>query len=279
MTPDREIWGGSLHLTFRLLSRERQSAHITPMLESDGLTRDQILAKLPYEASRALGAGRGEPDERRYRDLRHFYQTVGLVFERPDQTLAVTELGRTTLRWLPLITEQSAPVLGKHAAYALSAIQLRNPSRAGSKYSEEVEVFPCAFIWRAMVALDGRLSSDELNREILWTNNEEDIERAIAVIAEAREKDDPTLLGPEAISGPKKNDRIVTWISLASFGYTLIQDKNDDPDRHFYRIAPACRDVLEQAAAIRRQHREFSNVADYVEYLSRQAGLPPALVS
>lgn len=277
MNAGSETWGGSLHLTFRLLPSDKQSSHIRPMLESDGLSSDEILAKLPYESNRAAGGGGDGPDDRRYRDLRHFYQTIGLAYEGEDRRLTVTELGRATLRWLPIITERNAAVLGSHAAYGLSAVQLRNPSRAGSKYSDEMEVFPCAFIWRAMLALDGKISSDELNRQVLATRNSQELEAAISTIKEARRLDDVDLMGPETIGGAKKNDRIVTWISLASFGYTLIEDKNADPERRFYRVRESAMEILEQAVAIRRRHREFPSFRAYVEHISRQSGLPPVL--
>lgn len=135
-------WTGSLHQTFRLVGA--QSRTLVPFLESDGLTQEQILNRLPYDAARAQargGGGNGRPDPKRYRDAKQVYQTVGLLFELEDGRLRVTDLGRATLRWTRIINDKNSVILAKHAAYALSACQLRNPSGAGRKYSDDMVVF------------------------------------------------------------------------------------------------------------------------------------------
>jgi hypothetical protein len=264
-----EQWGGSLHQTFRLLPKP--SDNLQPFLESDGLHKDEVLARLPYDAARAGDREADLPDPKRYRDGKQVYQTAGLLYEDDDGIVRVTDLGRATRRWIPIITEKNARILGRHAAYALAAAQLVNPTGAGRKYNPELRVFPFAFIWRAMLQLDDRISSDELNRALFKVRNEADLDKAIAVIAEAREAEDPELMGEETISDVRKNDRIIPWIALASFGWVLIADKQYG---EYYSIRPTTKGLLREASQLRRRHIDFPSADAYIRHLSRGAALP-----
>ena len=84
------------------------------------------------------------------------------------------------------------------------------------------------FIWRAMLALDNRINSDELNRGLFKVCDAAQLEECIAKIRQAREQNDLSILGDETITGDKKNDRIIPWVSLASFGWTLFPDKGNE---------------------------------------------------
>jgi hypothetical protein len=189
----------------------------------------------------------------------------------------VTELGAATLRWLSIINPKNRVLLVRHAAYALAACQLRNPTGAGEKYDDSVEVFPFAFIWRAMLALDGRLGSDELNRGIFKVTNEDELATTIETIRHARVADDITLLGDETVSGRAKNDRIIPWMSLASFGWTLFPDKRGGEGGDYYELDAHTLAVVKEAAKVRHKHRVFASVADYVEHVARCAALPKDL--
>lgn len=272
-------WGTSLRQSFRLLPQPKQSPNLKLFLEADGLTPDELLHKLPYEAARAGGGDATVPDPKRYRDPRQVYQTIGLFYEREDGLIRVTELGKATLRWMDKVTPESSPVLGGHAAFALAACQLRNPTRSGSKYDPSMDVFPFSFIWRAMLALDDKLSSDEVNRSLLKVKNEQDLAQSIKDIATARAAGDVALLGPETVSGPGKNDRIIPWMSMASFGWLLFSDKKSGiaEASDYYELFPRTRRIVKAAAALRHRHREFQSVPDYIEYISACAGLPEDL--
>jgi hypothetical protein len=268
-------WSGALHQSFRLLSPPSRSLPV--FLASDGKSPAQVLAELPYEVARAgpSGSATGVPDAKRYRDPRLVYATAGLLYER-DETVHVTELGRAVSRWLDVLTVKNAPVLGRHAAYALATCQLRNPlSRSGRTYPDDVMVFPFVFIWKAALALDDRISSEELNRVIFKIANEDELNEGIRQIAEWRklpdESRDPGLLGPAVITEQRANDRIVPWVSLASFGYLLMEDKQGSD---YYRIRPELRRVVAEAAQLRRRHREFDDAGQYVEHISAAASLP-----
>lgn len=278
MPADETTWGTSLRQTFRLLPTEKQPDHLEPFLKANGQTPEGLLAQLPYESARARGGANSAPDPKRYRDSKQVYQTVGLLYE-VDGKVRVTDLGRATLRWLKNLTEENSPVLGRHAAFALAACQLRNPTGAGGKYDPSLEVFPFSFIWRAMLALDGKISSDELNRSLLKVRNEADLAASIAAIRAARDAGDPTALGDELVSGTAKNDRIIPWMSLASFGWLLFSDKRGGSDNFtdYYEVFPRTRRILKAAAALRHRHRDFDSVPEYIEYVSACAGLPEDL--
>lgn len=260
-------WGGSLHLTFRLLPTP--SNNLKAFLESDGLAPAAVLAKLPYEARRGTNA---TATARRYRDGRQLYQTAGFLCEDAGH-VRVTELGTTLARWLDIMNDKNVVLLGRHAAYALAACQLRNPSETGSGYDPDVEVFPFSFIWRAMLELEGRISSEELDRSIFRVTNADELKAAIVEIQDARGAHDPTRLGARTLGD---NDRIIPWMSLASFGWTLIDDKRTTGTA-YYQIHPGAVRLLRDAVQIRHKHRDFPSVRDYVTYVSDAAALPPDL--
>ena len=269
-------WSGSLHQTFRLLPASTRSPNLSRFLESGGLTPGEVLEKLPYHAARAGGGGGSgtTPDPKRYRDGRQVYQTVGLLFEADDGRVRLTDLGEATRRWLPILTPKNSILLARHAAYALSACQLVNPTGAGGRYDADLRVFPFQFIWRAMLALGGRISSDELNRAMFKVRDDDELWGAIDLIREARSKDDTAPLGAEVITGEANHDRIIPWMSLASFGWTLFPDKRTGEYSTHYEITPSTRNILREAARIKHRHRTFASVGDYVKYVSRAGGLP-----
>jgi hypothetical protein len=270
MTGSELTWSGSLHQTFRLLPSASPSLEV--FLNSDGRTSDQVLAALPYEIARS-GSSTGQPDKKRFRDPRAVYQSVGLLYEATSGVVRVTELGDATHRWLPYLDPRNVSVLGRHAAYALAACQLRNPTGSGSVYHENVVAFPFSFIWRAMLALEERITSEELNCALFHAIDEDSLGDAIERIAAHRDNAGAGALLPEVISGQRKNDRIVPWISLASFGYTLISDKRTSGGS-FYQIRPQAKRLLYEAAQIRHQHTEFTDTPSYVRHISAAACLP-----
>jgi hypothetical protein len=285
-------WGGSLHQTFRLspeVDSSENSRHLSgnlrPFLEADGLTPDELLARLPYDKQRSRDRNRETPDPKRYRDAKQVYQTVGLIYEDKGK-VCVTDLGCAVRRWLLIITSKNQIILARHAAYALAACQLRNPTGAGQKYAPTVEVFPFAYIWRAMLALDNRLSSEELNRSIFKVTNEIELHTAIEAIrrtrpeAHGKKKETVTQsnsLGPETITEAAKNDRIIPWLSLASFGWTLFPDKRGGKDGRYYELDATTLPIIKDAARFQHRHRNFASTKEYVEHISACAALPKDL--
>jgi hypothetical protein len=269
-------WTGSLHLTFRLLPTDQQSRNLKPFLDAEGLSPEELLARLPYDRERSGDPASAGPDAKRYRDGKQVYQTAGLLYEDSGK-VRITALGAATRRWLHIINAKNRVLLVRHAAYALAACQLRNPTGAGERYAAAVEVFPFAFIWRAMLALDGKISSDELNRGLFKVTNDDELTDAIKLIRMARASGDSGALGDEAVTGPRKNDRIIPWMSLASFGWTLFSDKRGAEDSDYYELDAHTLAVVKEAAKVQHRHRAFSSVPEYVEHLARSAALPKDL--
>ena len=275
MPAPRTQWSASLHQTFRILPAP--AATLPIFLSSHGKTATEILAKLPYASARSASGGTS-PDAKRFRDPKGVYQAVGLLYEGNDGRLVVTEFGTATRRWLSDISSANVGVLGRHAAYALATCQLRNPTGAkGREYSSSVEVFPFKFIWRAMLALEDKISSDELNRSMFHVTDEQSLDKAINEMAMHRENPHEHELGEEVVTGDKKNDRIIPWMSLASFGWALITDKSESPSRNFYTIRPEAKRILIEAAQIQDRHKDFTDVSTYVEHISAAACLPKDL--
>lgn len=271
-------WNCAFRSTFRLISDGGNPDVLDTFLQKDGCTKEEVLAALPYHRSRSPSPGK-KPNLRRYRDGRQLLRTVGLVYEEnvdDEDRIRVTELGHAVRRWRPQINIRNAPVLGRFAARSLAACQLRNASPEAGIYGQHVRVFPFAFIWRAMLALGGTITSDELNRAILRTENGDDLKKAIEDIGVARQSGNLERLGDEVVTGTAKNDRILVWMAWASFGWTLINDKKTSGGGA-YRIAPRAEQILYDAARLNYQHREFATESDYVRHISRCAGLPKDL--
>lgn len=245
-------------------------------LDSDGRSPNEVLDRLPFDSARSSRRS-STPSDRRYRDPRFVYQSLGLLYESSDQKIVVTEFGKTVRRWMDRITENNAPVLGKFVASVLSGCQLRNPTRAGKRYDSSVVVFPYAYLWRAMLALEGQISSDELNRGLFKVTNETELMQCIEHISKSRSQSDLEILGAETIEGARKNDRIIPWVALGSFGWMMISDKSEDEDHKWYRIRPRFAQVLRDASAVQHRHRDFASIAAYVEHLSRLAAVPQDL--
>jgi hypothetical protein len=281
-------WSGSLHKSFRLLpTAQFGNEDLLAFLNSeDGVHWRDIYDRLPYDASRSGGRGRaareedqsdeeddgeGVPDPKRYRDPKQVFETCGLLWQDSDGRVWFTEFGRTVKRFMSHANEKNVLLLAQHAAFGLSACQLRNPTRAGMKYHEEMAVFPFRFIWEAMLKLDYRINSEELNRAIFLTRNHDMLEEAIGMVRCHRRTEGAGSLGEETITGRSKNDRIIPIIALASFGWTLFAQKDD---AGYYTVKPECVRLLEAAVSLPAKHRDFPAVRPYVEAISNAACLP-----
>jgi hypothetical protein len=187
----------------------------------------------------------------------------------------VTDLGRTVGRWVDSLLKGNAVVLSRHLAYALNCVQLRNPTVPGQEYDNEVTVFPARFIWQAMDSLGGKISSDEINRGILWTKNHNELLACIQRIRDARASGNLDDIGAPCVTETAQNDRIIPWIAIASFGWTLIADKENG----YYSFQPWARQIIREALMVQVRHRDYPSVADYIQAISNAACLPPDLRS
>lgn len=268
--PPLTEWSGGLHLSYRLVP---VSDHLRTFLSAEnGAPWQDVHAALPYDSERA-SPPETAPDPRRYRDAKQLYETAGFLYQ-DEGRVWFTDLGAALKRFLPRLSKTNAILVARHAALALAACQLRNPTDAGTKYDPSVRVFPFRAIWTAMLDLGLILSSDELNRALFKVTDDDSLARAIRAIHEARRSGRIDDLGSETIQGKGKNDRIIPWMSLASFGWTLIMDKRESPAEGYYHVRPEFITILEGALAAPARHREFSSVRAYAEYLGEAASLP-----
>lgn len=266
-------WSGALHKSFRVLPTEQfGNEDLLAFLQSeDGTHKDDVLAKMPYDAARSSGSTTGGPNPKRYRDMKQVIETIGLMWQDNDGCIHFSKFGLALKRFMTVANEKNVKLIARHAALALAVCQLRNPTGAGERYDPSMEVFPFRFIWRAMLRLDYRLSSEELNRAIYQVRNAEMLEEAIERIARCRNGGAVADLGTEVLPGTKKNDRIISMVALASFGWTLIDQKDAEG---FYTVKPECIRLLEAAVSLPARHRAFTSVEDYVTAISNSACLP-----
>jgi len=266
-------WSTSKRQSFRLFPDA--SDHLRLFLNSEGWTKEEILDDYNYHSNRAGGVT-DAPSLRRYRDCLEVYQSMGLCYKESagDQdVLRVTRLGHAVRRWIDELHQDNLRVLGRHLAYALSAFQLRNS--IGKEHPEDVSFFPLSFLWRVMLNVDNRIDSDELNRAVLTTTDHSQLTDVIRSIRAYRATGNLEVMGDEATSVKKKNDRMIPWVAYASFGYTLLTDKREG--NGYYRIRPQMVEVLDQASRITRRHREFSSPKEHALHISQSASLPPDL--
>ncbi|MFO0829070.1 MAG: hypothetical protein U0572_13105 [Phycisphaerales bacterium] len=266
-------WSGALHKSFRLLPTTNfpNDELRAFLVGGSGTPAAEVLAALPFDTSRSNRDGAERPDPKRYRDAKQVFEASGLLWEAEDETIQLTALGDAVRRFLPLANERNVGLIARHAAMGLSFAQLRNPTGAGRRYHPSMTVFPFRFIWQAMLSLDGKINSDELNRAIFRVHNAAALPAAIDSIRRYRRTEDLTALGDETISGDAKNDRLIPVISLASFGWTLMNQKNK---AGYYTIKDGCSRLLEVAVSLPARHREFRSVRDYVDAIASSACLP-----
>lgn len=275
-------WSGSLHKSFRVLPIGAfGNEDLMAFLDGEeGELWESVHARLPYDPERARQAAEDDdeeedanagPDPKRYRDLRQVVENCGLLWEDESRRIHFTRFGRTLKRFMPYATERNIGLVAQHAALALNVCQLRNPTGAGQRFRSDVRVFPFRFIWEAMLKLDNRINSDELNRAVFATRNEEMLAEAIERIRSYRRSRNLSDLGEETVTGSKKNDRLIPIICLAAFGWTLINQK---AGTGFYTVKPECVGYLRAALHVPVEHRHYDSVEEYVTRISRAACLP-----
>lgn len=275
-------WSVSLHKSFRLLPYEQhRNDDLLAFLNSpSGTHKDDILANLPYDERRSRGSAGGDdddtdedgeggrPDDRRYRDLREVLENCALLWEDEQGRIRYTELGEMVRSFMPHANPKNVILVAQYAAFGLSACQLRNPTGSGQKYADTMNVFPFRFMWEALLQLDNRLNSEELNRAIFRTQNAASLAEAIDRIRSYRATGRVSDLGEKVA---RINDRLIPMVSIAAFGWALIDRK--DPDG-YYCVPDRCVRLLEAAVSLPVKHRQYDSVKSYVTAISNAACLP-----
>jgi DNA (cytosine-5)-methyltransferase 1 len=274
------VWGLSFKGTFSIFPEH--SPTLKQFLESEGRTDKEIIKLLSGSNGKGRRTGRKATNSISYHDIIGIYRAVGLLYEKKDseglRRLHVTPLGHYVRGWLGTLNKNNRDLFGQYLAAALAACQLHNPAHVHD-YDESMKVFPFAFIWRAMLALEGRISAKELVGAIFKVRNEDELDDAIKKIAEARRKNDFSVLGK-----PVKIDELIinTWMAMASFGWILIADRPNSKMDDYWEIHEKLMDVLETAASVKHRHREFNSsdenaIDKYMAHISHAAVLPKDL--
>lgn len=258
-----KTWSCSLRHSFQLYPKPDRVTEV--FLDSDGRTESDIAKALPFSSARSqsdVSKNDGRPDGRRLREPLAIYEQIGLL-ERTNKQVTLTSLGKALSDWRDRLDNQDAWVVASHVASALAACQLRNPTQLGIKYDVSLKVFPMAFIWRAMLELDNKISSDELNREVFRLTAASEIPDMIARIRAHRNNPTSQLRG-ETVTGKSKNDRIIPWMAMASCGWLLIAPKKETRTG-YYKVRHLALEILRLAVRREHVHMDFHDIPSYLE--------------
>lgn len=275
-------WSTSFHESFSVVPTGKPTdAQVNLFLSSDGQTETEVLAAWPKGRPNMLQAGQqAKPaNPKQFRNMSQLLRNIGLAYtdtKGEKGVVRVTRLGQEVLGWRnDGLNNVNVRIIARYASRAIAAAQLKNPTREARSYADNTRVFPFQFIWRAMLALDCRISIPELDRAMFVVNNEADLDEAISKIQRFRETGVLSDLGATNANGD--DEGVAAWMCWASFGWSLIPKRKAGGDG-YYRIPHGWPlHIIREAATIRQRHRTFSTDWEYVEYLSACAGLPPDL--
>lgn len=178
----------------------------------------------------------------RLRTYRKMYERLGVV-RKEGEKLRVTGFGKELANLANTLSKERDEILQALAIRAskiLVRYTLRNPVEHGAEFNllpEDCDIRPFVAIWKSMLALEGRLHFQEMNRVLLHVLYMRDLEAAISKIQRARkeltanynDKDEQRLrelLGPEA-NPDQPSARMAAWFSMAGWGGLIIERNSD----------------------------------------------------
>lgn len=150
-------------------------------------------------------------------------------------------------------------------------------------------VHPYWMVLRAACLLDFKLHWDEVNREIMRTMRDENIDDVVTRIAEARSQsgysawigssiDDQGYLAartwPAGTNAPKnknpvsqlKDQRFTPFLKLAGFGELLLESPGNTGNG-WWTVPEDVRDIVEQMVAVQPKHVEMEDKDEWIEWL------------
>lgn len=214
----------------------------------------------------------------RYRSYRKMYERIGIVCKGNDK-LVTTWLGdriSSLERELTVVQDEHVGKLRDDIISVLSRYQFRNPADKDSlKYPADFDIQPCVCFWKIMLALDNKISYEEVNRVVLRVMHMADIDAAIAKIKAAREtlKVSPNapldaILGLQVVTD-QPTARIAGLFSQIGWGDLLITGVLEDRCRHLVDVAlPSIKRVVEHPP----KFYEAKTEDDWIRYF---IGEPP----
>lgn len=278
-------WGTLVSEPFELLPKP--SPALRYLLSADGATCGAVVSHMlrdlywsPMEYSprdeEMLSDDLAEQTIASVPDTLRLCELIGLCYQDEAQQIHVTKFGTTLYRWLNQLNEGNSRLLCSYAVQALASCQLDSPVRRLSD-TTRANILPFICIWRALQALDGWLSTEELNRALFHVMTLEELEPALLRIAHARTTQDMTHLGTPAIPLDQATSHVHSWMSLASFGWTLCSPEYIGTDSWRYHVRPAMAGLLKRTVRRLPRTYPFSTVQAYVTYIANMAGVPEDL--
>ena len=190
----------------------------------------------------------------RLRTYRKMYEKFGLIY-RDNDILRLSRLGKQMKSLTGNLEKKKEEVLNQLRTTAidiLSRYQLKNPQEK-EKLPDDCDVLPCIVIWKTMIALDGKLHPEEINRVLLRVMRMADLDEAIWIIREARTKyGNYSGLSADALDNilglPVHADqvpaRIAPWFSFAGWGGLIIEQNVDSEG--FRNLTPEAVPLVEK---------------------------------
>jgi len=106
-------------------------------------------------------------DLSRPRRWHKIFERMGLLFLNDGGVTELTDLGRFMVQAEATASKNFRRELARLAVSVLRKYQLKNPVDEGEDhYPDDCDIHPYWAVWKAAIALDGRIHWDELNREI-----------------------------------------------------------------------------------------------------------------
>ena len=204
--------------------------HLAAFLKLDGIGWND------YDAQREINDQ--TVANSRMRTNRKMYERMGVIY-RDDDKIRLSHLGLQMKNLESDLAEAKERILSHIRLTAidiLSRYQLRNPVD-GPELPASCDVLPCVCIWKAMRALDNKISYEEMNRVILHIMEMNQLDEAIQIIQNARSRYDTYSVLDEAtlnsvLGNPVHTDqptaRIAPWFSFAGWGGLVIKQNVDN---------------------------------------------------
>lgn len=204
--------------------------HLAAFLKLDGIGWND------YDAQREISDQ--TVANSRMRTNRKMYERMGVIY-RDDDKIRLSHLGLQMKNLESDLAEAKERILSHIRLTAidiLSRYQLRNPVD-GPELPASCDVLPCVCIWKAMRALDNKISYEEMNRVILHIMEMNQLDEAIQIIQNARSRYDTYSVLDEAtlnsvLGNPVHTDqptaRIAPWFSFAGWGGLVIKQNVDN---------------------------------------------------
>ena len=226
--------------------------------------------------------------DQRLRTYRKMYEQLGLLYPKNNK-IALSRLGFQFKNLKSTIIEKRDELfdnLARSAIDILSRYQLKNPvDDPHNALPDDFDVFPFVAIWMAMIGLDGKLHSQEMNRVLLRVKKMAYIPEAIQKIAAARSDlgnyssasvtDLEHHLGAEVVTN-QPTARMAAWFSNAGWGGLTIE-RNVDSDG-FRALTPQGRKYLPTVLASPPPFYTASDADDwFAHYIGSQAATPASV--